>query len=131
MDNQDTVRELKRKRVVLLEELGRIGPLIVGSLAEVGVKCGNPTCRCAKGERHTAYVLTGKTEGRTRTLHVPRGMVEEVGTWVKEHRRLKALVREISALSEQIVRLHVRASRDARETKRRPNRRQPKRSSRA
>ena len=72
MDNQSTVRELKRKRVVLLEELGRIGPLIVGSLAEVGVKCGNPTCRCAKGERHTAYVLTGKVDDElgALSLHV-------------------------------------------------------------
>lgn len=131
MDNQDRVRELTRQRTVLLEELGRFGPLIVGSLAEVGVKCGNPNCRCAKGERHTAYVLTGKTEGRTRTLHVPRGMVEEVGAWVEEHRRLKSLVRDISALSEQIVRLHVKASRDARERKRRPSRRRPKRSSKA
>ena len=48
-----------------LVALGTVGPLIMGSLAEVGVKCGNPRCRCARGERHTAYVLTSKARGKT------------------------------------------------------------------
>jgi len=111
-----TILALREKRADLLRHLSRTGPLIVGSLARVGVRCGNPNCRCARGERHTAYVLTGKSAGRTKTLHVPRDMVEEVGAWVEAHRRLKQQVRQIAALSEQIVRLHVKESRAARAT---------------
>jgi len=116
------VRRIKASRTRRLQALGRTGPLIVGSLARVGVRCGNPNCRCARGERHTAYVLTSKIRGRTKTVHVPMGMVEEVRLWVEEHRRLKRLVKEISGLSEQLVRGHVRASQAARATRRSPRR---------
>ncbi len=125
------IERARTKRQQRLQELAGMGPLIVGSLARVGVRCGNPNCRCARGERHTAYVLTSKVRGKTRTVHVPVGMVEEVRTWVEEHRRLKRLVKEISALSEQLVRGHVRASRAARATPRSPRRTPPRRSSRA
>lgn len=109
----ETVRAEQRE---LLAELSGVGPLIAGSLAEVGVKCGNPRCRCARGERHTAYVLTSKVGGKTKTIHVPRGMVEEVRQWTEEHRRLKDLTRGISALGEQIIRRYVSEGRAARPT---------------
>lgn len=112
----------RTKRQQRLQELAGVGPLIVGSLAQVGVRCGNPNCRCARGERHKAYVLTSKVRGKTKTVHVPVDMVEEVRSWVEEHRRLKRLVGEIAALSEQLVRGHVRAGRAARATRRSPRR---------
>lgn len=105
------IRAQQRK---VLAELGKVGPLVVGSLAEVGVKCGNPRCRCARGERHTAYVLTSKVRGKTKTIHVPRGMVEEVRQWTEEHRRLKELVRNLSALAEVLIRRYVGENRAAR-----------------
>jgi hypothetical protein len=121
-------KQIEAARRDRLQELSHTGPLIVGSLARVGVRCGNPNCRCARGERHTAYVLTSKVRGRTKTVHVPVGMVEEVHSWVEEHRRLKRLVKEISALSEELVRGHVRAGRAARATPRSPRRTPSKRS---
>jgi hypothetical protein len=105
---------IRSKRQERLAELARTGPVIVGSLARVGVRCGKPGCRCARAEPHTAYVLTSKVKGKTKTVHVPVGMVEEVRSWVEQHRQMKRLVREISALGEQLIRLHVSASRDAR-----------------
>lgn len=102
------LEDLRAQRQQRLQELARVGPLIRGSLAAVGVRCGHPTCRCARGERHRAYVLTRTVAGRTQTIHVPRALVEEVTQWVQEHRRLKQLIQEISALSEQLIRQHVR-----------------------
>jgi hypothetical protein len=122
------LEKARTKRQERLQELAVVGPLIVGSLARVGVRCGNPNCRCARGERHTAYVLTSKVRGKTKTVHVPAGMVEEVRAWVEEHRRLKRLVKEISALSEELVRGHVRAGRAARAIRQSPRRIPSKRS---
>ena len=121
-------KQIEATRRDRLQELSHTGPLIVGSLARVGVRCGNPNCRCARGERHTAYVLTSKVRGRTKTVHVPVGMVEEVRSWVEAHRRVKRLVKEISALSEELVRGHVCARRAARATPRSPRRTPSKRS---
>ena len=50
--------------------------------------------------------LTLKHRGKTRTVYVPRDLKDEVAAWVQEHRRLKRLLREITALQLALIRLH-------------------------
>lgn len=107
----ESVKTLELRRAALLKELGAIGPLVQASFCERTVRCGNPACRCAQGEPHTAYVLTRKVRGKTATTHVPRDLREEVRSWAEEYRRVKQLLRQISDLSDRIIRLHVRTSR--------------------
>jgi hypothetical protein len=104
---------LSVRREARLKKLAETRPFIAGSLAKVGVRCGNPSCKCASGRRHEAWVLTRKEKGRTVTVHVPRDMVEDVARWVEEHRRRKQLGKEVSELGERMIRLFVRASRGA------------------
>ena len=110
---QASLGTLARRRDARLKKIAQLQPFIAGSLAKVGVKCGNPNCKCASGERHEAWVLTRKERGRTVTVHVPRDMVEEVARWTAEHKRLKGLMREVSELGEAMVRIFVKASRGA------------------
>lgn len=124
----DSMRMLAVRRDSRLRQLAQVGPFIAGSLAKVGVKCGNPNCRCASGERHESWVLTRKERGKTVTVRVPRDMVEEVKQWVAEHKRIKRLAKEASSLSEQMLRLFVRASRGA-ARRQPPGRRTPPRPS--
>jgi hypothetical protein len=46
-------------------------------------------------------------------------MVEEVKGWVEEHKRIKELIHEISALSVEIIRNHVSAARAAKSAEKR------------
>ena len=110
---QASMGTLAKRRDARLKKIARLQPFIAGSLAKVGVKCGNPNCKCASGERHEAWVLTRKERGRTVTVHVPRDMVAEVGRWAAEYKRLKVLMREISEFGEQMIRMFVKASRGA------------------
>lgn len=50
--------------------------------------------------------VTVKRRGKTRTVYVPKELKDEVETWVQEHRRLKRLAREITALQLELIRLH-------------------------
>jgi hypothetical protein len=50
--------------------------------------------------------VTLKHRGRTRTVYVPRELTDEVEAWVQEHRRLKRLLKEITALQLELIRLH-------------------------
>jgi hypothetical protein len=43
---------LKARRDSLIKNLTKSKPFIEGSLKEIKVKCGNPNCRCANGEKH-------------------------------------------------------------------------------
>lgn len=116
----ESQRMLAVRRDARLKLIAQAKPFIAGSLAKVGVKCGNPNCKCASGERHEAWVLTRKEKGRTVTAHVPRDMVEDVARWVAEHRRLKRLMKEASELGERMIRTFVRASRGAARNRARP-----------
>ncbi len=52
--------------------------------------------------------VTLKHRGRTRTVYVPRELTDEVEAWVQEHRRLKRLLKEITTLQLELIRLHQR-----------------------
>jgi hypothetical protein len=100
--NSNTYR---REVVARLKKLAGFGPMIDGSLVVIRRRCGNPACRCAKGEKHPAYYITRKLRGKTQGLYIPVDMVQEVREWNQEHRRLKGLVAEICERQRALVRL--------------------------
>lgn len=107
MSRFDTQREAK------LRQLHEVGPLVAASLCHRAVRCGNPRCRCARGTKHSSWCLTFKQQGKTRTVHVPRDLVEEVRQWVKEYQRAKQILAQISYQSLRIIRQYVCAQRAA------------------
>lgn len=111
MSKTVSIGVLQRRREARIKELAAAGPLLQGSMTQIHLTCGNPNCRCARGEKHTAYQVTRKVRGKTKTLSIPADLVEDARAWVEEHRRVKRLLKEISELSEQIVRLHVKTKR--------------------
>jgi hypothetical protein len=111
MPNQLAIGVLRSRRDARLKELAKTGPLLQGSMTQNHLTCGNPNCRCARGERHTAYQVTRKVNGKTKTLYIPKDLVEDVQVWIEEHRRVKELLKEISELNEQIIRGHVKSKR--------------------
>jgi len=101
------------RRDAKLRQLREVGPLVAASLCRRAVRCGNPQCRCAGGAKHSSWCLTFKRQGKTRTVHVPRDLVEEVRKWAKEYQRTKHLLSQISEQSLQIIRRYVGARRAA------------------
>lgn len=116
---------LEERRAALLKRLAQVGPFVQASFCTRKVICGKPGCRCAEGEPHQACVLTRKVRGKTKATHVPRDLREEVRAWAEEHKRVKALMSQISELSEQIVRIHVGTSRAADRNRDRASRTRP------
>ena len=106
---------LTQRRDAKLKELARIGPPLQGSIATVGVTCGNPNCRCARGEKHTSHILTKKVRGKTKSVYVPVDMLEEAKQWAQNHRRMKKLVKEISDYNEKILKAYVSTTRKKRQ----------------
>jgi hypothetical protein len=54
-------------------------PLVLrGTLTTFRRRCGKPACRCAAGEPHESPALTYTESGRTKTLTLSAGEVEEV-----------------------------------------------------
>ena len=105
-----SIARLIQRRDAWLKKLGELGPMTRGSL--VTAKRGN----------HIAHQLTVSVEGKTHTVYVPKDIVEEVREWIKNHRRMQRILKEVSKLNMAIIHRHVPEGRgDARRSE---NRRQ-------
>ena len=105
-DHPTLIRRMLQAR---LKRLAGSSPLLAGSLGLVFRCCGTPSCRChLGGPKHAAYQLTFKEQGRSRSVYVPKELVEEVRQWLAAQRRLEHLLHEIHQLSTALIRTHVR-----------------------
>ncbi len=90
------------------KELQARGPVLAASLVTIRRRCGNPRCRCARGQKHAGFYLTLRGEtGKTKTTYVPVDLVPQVREWIQEYRRLKELLAQMTQLSLALVRTHV------------------------
>jgi hypothetical protein len=115
------MESLEQKRLRKLGDLGQDRPLVAGSLSRV-------ERRDAQGKVTAYHLLTFKEAGKTRSVYVPKDLVKEVQSWIRNHRRVKQLLSEISTLSIAIIQRHVpekRASAQGAGTSRRGRRNNP------
>ena len=98
-------------RASLKARLARLGsdqPMLAASLAHIRKRCGRKSCRChSHGELHQGWHLTYKVQGKTRTVYVPFDLLDDVRSWIANHKRHKALLQEIHQLTVALVKTHV------------------------
>ena len=61
------------------------------------ISCGKPNCKCQRGHKHTAFVLTRTTRGRAEQLHIPKDKEETVQLWIRCYRDVQNLLEKISS----------------------------------
>ena len=107
-----SVNTVRRQIEAKIRSLGEAGVFMSGSFIEKRWKCAKPDCICNRtGKKHTAYAVTSKVKGKTKSVYVPVGMAEEVKGWVREYKRIQKTIREINMLAEQLIRLQVPVAR--------------------
>ena len=112
MSKSLSAAEIRRERARLARRLGRRGEIMKGSLVMRSTRCGEPGCKCAKGEKHGPYLYVSVfREGRTRSVYVPQHLEREVRRWVENYRAFKKLSAVISSAQIGRVRVHVREQR--------------------
>jgi hypothetical protein len=90
-----------------LKQLTALKPVLAASLSLVNKRCGQPSCACHHGgPLHQAHHLSLKEGGKTRTVYVPKDLLQEVQSWVAEYQRLKRILGEISQLTLALVQGH-------------------------
>ena len=105
LESEATLRARIKARI---RELGKAGMFISGSFMRTERKCGSKKCACATGgAKHPCCLLTSKVNGKTKAIYIPVDLADEVEGWVAEHRRVKAMLKEIDELGERLIRIHV------------------------
>lgn len=109
-----SIATVKRQIEAKIRSLGDAGIFMSGSFIEKRWRCAKPDCICNRtGKKHTAYAVTSKVKGKTKSIYVPVDQAEEVRKWVLEYRRIQKVLKEINALAEQLIRLQVPTARAA------------------
>jgi hypothetical protein len=94
---------LRRQRAT--QQLPPFDEVVRGSLLERSIRCGKPTCRCAKGEgHHTFYLAVSFARGRTEQVTIPPPLVPKVRRWLANYQDLWLALEEISAVNRELLR---------------------------
>ena len=85
-------------------------PTLIRRMRDARIQKLTPACPplAASLGRQAAggYHVTLKQDGRTRTVYVPKDLKEEVEASIREHRRIKRLLAEITQLQLALIRSH-------------------------
>jgi hypothetical protein len=97
---------LRQRRQGLAQQLPPITETLRGSLVERYVTCGNPACKCAKGERHGPiwYLTVTLGPGKTTGGIVASDKVEQVRGWVQNYQKVKEHLEKISEINRELLR---------------------------
>jgi hypothetical protein len=97
---------LRERRKGLAQQLPPVTEILRGSLLERYVTCGNPACKCAKGERHGPiwYLTVTLGPGRTTGGIVPQERVAEVRGWIDNYHKVKDHLEKISDINRELLR---------------------------
>jgi hypothetical protein len=97
---------LRQRRQGLATQLPPVTETLRGSLVERYVTCGNPACKCAKGERHGPvwYLTVTLGPGKTTGGIVASDKLEQVRGWVQNYQKVKEHLEKISEINRELLR---------------------------
>jgi hypothetical protein len=97
---------LRSRRDGLTKVLPPLGEVLRGSLMERYLTCGNPDCKCARGERHGPVWYLSVTLDQTHRsgCTVPPDQVEQVRQWIANYHRVKENLEKISDINRELMR---------------------------
>lgn len=94
------------QRTKIPKTLPPLEEVLRGSFLQREIRCGKPTCRCAKGPSHPiAYVTVTFPGGRTQQVTVPRDLARTVRLWINNYRRWWKAIEEVSAINRRLLQL--------------------------
>ena len=97
---------LRKRREGLVKLLPPVSETLRGSLIERYLTCGNPNCKCARGQRHGPvwYLSVTLGPGRTTGAIVPLHLVERTRHWIDNYHQVKEHLEKISAINRELLR---------------------------
>src|SRR5580704_15375884 len=94
---------LRQRKFQLLRRFHIPEDALPGSLSLTHLRCGKPTCHCAKGQGHSVWSLTFMVKGKKQVQHIPKDWVDEVRKRVDAGREFQDAVREVLTANAQLL----------------------------
>jgi hypothetical protein len=96
---------LRKRREGLVRLLPPLGEILRGSLMERHLTCGNPSCKCARGERHGPvwYLSVTLDQSHRAGRTIATDQVEQVRGWIENYHRVKQHLEKISNINRELL----------------------------
>jgi hypothetical protein len=89
---RQSLARLRQELPDLLQIVLKDRPMLKAYLTSTPRTCGNPTCRCAKGDKHPAWVLRIPQGSTARSRSVPEAVYRRLEAPAAEYRRFREAV---------------------------------------
>lgn len=111
---------LHKRREGLVKVLPPLNEILRGSLMERYLTCGNPSCKCARGERHGPvwYLSVTLDQSHRSGTTVAAGQVEQVRRWIENYHRVREHLEKISDINRELLRRQKNRSKPKKKTSR-------------
>ena len=93
----------RQRKYEILRRYAIPADLLPGSLSLTHLRCGKPTCHCAKGQGHSVWSFTFMVNGKKQVQHIPKDWVDEVRKRVDAGREFQDAVREVLTANAQLL----------------------------
>jgi hypothetical protein len=94
---------LRQRKLELLRRFQIPKDLLPGSLSQVQIRCGKPTCHCAAGDGHPAWYFSFMADGKRWKQHIPHAWVQVVRQRVEAGRQYQDAVREVLTANAELL----------------------------
>jgi len=101
MRHRGHISAKERKKRSQLAKLLHGRRFLCGSLVTMARTCGNPGCKCMRGEKHVSLYLAMKDGSKRKMIYVPRKWEQSINSWVQNYQNIKKLTDEVSQLCLQ------------------------------
>jgi len=76
--------------------------MVSGSLFQMRRRCGNPRCKCARGELHTSWYLSKRKDKKTKLIYIGKIVPEWLSTRVLRYQSYQKTLAEIRKIDSEI-----------------------------
>ena len=98
MRHRGHISAKERKKRSQLAKLLHDRRFLCGSLVTMVRTCGNPGCKCMRGEKHVSLYLAMKDGSKRKMIYIPRKWEQSISSWVQNYQNIKKLTDEVSQL---------------------------------
>jgi len=102
MDKKN-IQQLKQRRKRLEKRIAEIGPLMRGSVVELGMTCGNPNCRCTRGEKHKKYYFSLNRKGQTKIIYLGKTREPLARQYSENYKTLLDIIEEMTTINMDLL----------------------------
>ena len=94
-----------RKLGSLQKQLGQVGLFMRGSIVVLATKCGNPKCKCARGEKHQQYYFSLTKDKKTKLIFLGKKRLDIAHKYVDNYQELVDIIDQITVINMEMLRV--------------------------